>query len=194
MVCTSCFRKTCVKGYSPGAGWSQGNVRRLKPRATNCTKPADAGWARHRLMTPCWGWGESPGGDLAAVAREFIRRAESPVVSELRSLLPHYVRLSRTGAKSVKSLTVPRFISYEPLMATAQWVMSVVVDRDLHQRLRAEAAQRGKSVSRYVRELLEEHVRPPRRRAGRRSALLKLCGLAHGELVISDIDRELYGG
>ncbi len=79
-------------------------------------------------------------------------------------------------------------------MATPQRVISVVVDRDLQQQLRAEAAQRGKSVSRYVRELLEEHVRPPRRRTARRSVLLKLSGLAHGELVISDIDRELYGG
>jgi len=72
--------------------------------------------------------------------------------------------------------------------------MSVVVDRDLQQRLRAEAVRQGKSVSRFVRDILEERVRPARQRQGRRSALLKLCGLAHGELVLCDIDRELYGG
>jgi len=71
--------------------------------------------------------------------------------------------------------------------------MSIVVDRQLHQHLRAEAARQGKSLSRFVRELLEERVPRPRLRRGRRSALLKLCGLAHGELVTRDIDRELYG-
>ena len=85
-------------------------------------------------------------------------------------------------------------IGYEPGMPTAQHVMSVVVDRDLQQRLRAEAVRQGKSVSRFVRDILEERVRPARQRQGRRSALLKLCGLAHGELVLCDIDRELYGG
>ena len=78
-------------------------------------------------------------------------------------------------------------------MPTTQRLMSVVVDRELQRRLRAEAARQGKSVSRFVRDILDEHVRPPRRRRGRRSALLKLCGLAHGQLLISDLDRELYG-
>ena len=77
-------------------------------------------------------------------------------------------------------------------MPTTQRLVSVVLDRDLHERVRAEAARRGKSVSRFVRELVAEHVRPPRVRR-RRSPLLGLCGLAHGELVIADIDRELYG-
>lgn len=45
-----------------------------------------------------------------------------------------------------------------------------------------------------MRDLLEEHIRPPRVLKSRGSALLKLSGLAHGELVIADIDRELYGG
>lgn len=78
-------------------------------------------------------------------------------------------------------------------MPTTQRVISVVADRDLHERLRAEARRRGKSVSQLVRELVEEHVRPGGSRRGRRSALLKLCGLAKGELVGVDVDREVYG-
>lgn len=72
-------------------------------------------------------------------------------------------------------------------------MVSVVVDADLRRRLRVEASRQGKSVSRFVREILEERVRPPRRTGGRRSGLLSLCGLAHGELAGLDLDRELYG-
>ena len=79
-------------------------------------------------------------------------------------------------------------------MPTTQRVISIVADRHLHERLRAEAARQGKSVSRFVRDLVEERVRPPRAPKSRRSALLKICGLAHGELVSIDVDRELYGG
>lgn len=78
-------------------------------------------------------------------------------------------------------------------MPTTQRIISVVADRDLHERLRSEAARQRKSVSRLVREIVEERLRPPRRGTGRRAALLELSGLAHGELVIEDIDRELYG-
>jgi len=58
--------------------------------------------------------------------------------------------------------------------------------------MRAEAARQRKSLSRLAREALEGRLRPPLRHPGRRSALLKLCGLAHGELAIADLDRELY--
>jgi hypothetical protein len=77
-------------------------------------------------------------------------------------------------------------------MPTTQRLVSVVLDPEVHARLRAEAAREGKSVSRLVRELVTERVgRPPARRP-RHSPLLKLCGLADGELVVSDLDRELY--
>jgi hypothetical protein len=79
-------------------------------------------------------------------------------------------------------------------MPTVQRVMSIVVDYELQQRLRAEAVRQGKSVSRFVRDILQERVMPAPRLRGRGSALLNLCGLAHGELVIADIDREIYGG
>lgn len=79
------------------------------------------------------------------------------------------------------------------IMPTTQRVISIVADRNLHERLRAEAARQGKSVSRFVRDLVEDRIRPPRVRKNRRSSLLKLCGLAHGELVAVDVDRELYG-
>jgi len=78
-------------------------------------------------------------------------------------------------------------------MPTTQRLISIVADRDLHDRLKSEAARRGKSVSRFVRDLVEERVRPQRARGSRGSALLKLCGLAHGEFTSIDIDRELYG-
>jgi len=39
--------------------------------------------------------GESPQGDLADVAREFIRRAEPCVAAGPRSLSPYYERFSR---------------------------------------------------------------------------------------------------
>ncbi len=79
-------------------------------------------------------------------------------------------------------------------MPTAHRVVSIVADRELHARLRAAAHRAGKSVSAFVRELVEERVRPRsmRPRHGR-SVLLKLCGLAHGELTGVDVDRELYG-
>jgi hypothetical protein len=77
---------------------------------------------------------------------------------------------------------------------TTQRIISIVVDPELHERLRAAAHRSGKSVSRFVRELVEERVRPRSTRPRRgRSVLLKLCGLAHGELTGRDIDRELYG-
>ena len=78
-------------------------------------------------------------------------------------------------------------------MATTQRVISVVVDSDLERRLRSEAARHRKSLSRFAREVLQERVRPTTRPRGRASALLRLCGLAHGELLIHDLDRELYG-
>ena len=78
-------------------------------------------------------------------------------------------------------------------MPTTQRVISIVADRDLHERVRAEAARHGKSVSRFVRELVEARVRRRGQRRARRSALLKLCGLARGELTAVEIDRELYG-
>jgi hypothetical protein len=77
-------------------------------------------------------------------------------------------------------------------MPTTQRVISIVVDRDLEQRLRSEAARQRKSLSRLAREALEGRVRPPIRPAGGRSTLLKLCALAHGELLVPDLDRELY--
>ena len=79
------------------------------------------------------------------------------------------------------------------VVPTTQRIISIVADRHLHERLRAEAVRQGKSVSRFVRELVEERVRPARTRPKRRSALLALCGLAHGEFVPVDIDVELYG-
>jgi hypothetical protein len=48
-------------------------------------------------------------------------------------------------------------------------------------------------VSRFVRDLVEERLRPPPARRRGRSALLGLCGLAHGEFVGVDADAELYG-
>lgn len=78
-------------------------------------------------------------------------------------------------------------------MPTTQRVISIVADRHLHERLRAEAARQGKSVSRFVRDLIEERMRPARARRTRPSALLGLCGLAHGELAGLDVDAELYG-
>jgi len=77
-------------------------------------------------------------------------------------------------------------------MPTGHRIVSIVVERDLHQRMRAEAARHGKSVSRFVRDLLAERLRPARARSRGHSALSRLCGLAHGELVITDVDRELY--
>jgi hypothetical protein len=77
-------------------------------------------------------------------------------------------------------------------MPTTQRVISIVVDRDLEQRLRSEAGRQHKSLSRFAREALEGRVRPSTRQRRGPSALLKLCGLAHGELVIPDLDRELY--
>ncbi len=96
-------------------------------------------------------------------------------------------------AERPRGLTAEWFISYELCMATAHRVISVVVDPDLARQLRLEAARHGKSVSRFAREALRERLRPTARPRGRTSALLKLCGLAHGELVIHDLDRELYG-
>ena len=78
-------------------------------------------------------------------------------------------------------------------MPTRERVISVVADRQLQQRLRAEATRQGKSVSRLVREIVEERLRPSPARGRRRAALLRLSGLADGELVETDIDRELYG-
>jgi hypothetical protein len=77
-------------------------------------------------------------------------------------------------------------------MPTTQRVISIVVDRDLDLRLRAEAARQGKSLSRFAREALEGRVRAAVQPAGGCSALLKLCALAHGELLVPDLDRELY--
>jgi len=78
-------------------------------------------------------------------------------------------------------------------MPTAHKVVSIVTDRELHTRLRTAAHRAGKSVSAFVRELVEERVRPRRARSGNaRNVLLKLCGIAHGELAGLDVDRELY--
>jgi len=79
------------------------------------------------------------------------------------------------------------------MMPTSHRVISIVADRDLYQRLRIEAARQGKSVSRFVRDLVEERIRERRGRGKRTSALLGLCGLPHGELVSVDVDREIYG-
>jgi hypothetical protein len=72
-------------------------------------------------------------------------------------------------------------------------LVSIVLDGDLYQRVRAEAGRQGKSVSRFVRDVLAERLRrrPARNASG--SALMKLCGLARGELARADIDDELYG-
>ena len=78
-------------------------------------------------------------------------------------------------------------------MPTRERLVSVVVDRELHRRMRAEAARHRKSVSRFVRDILEERLRPAHRPRGSQSILLRLCGLAHGELAAIDVDRELYG-
>ena len=78
-------------------------------------------------------------------------------------------------------------------MPTRERLVSVVVDRELHRRMRTEAARHRKSVSRFVRDILEEHLPPAHRPRGSQSILLRLCGLAHGELAAIDVDRELYG-
>jgi len=79
-------------------------------------------------------------------------------------------------------------------MPTAHKIVSIVADRELHTRLRAAAQRAGKSVSAFVRELVAERVRPQRKRSrSDQSVLLKLCGLAHGELAGADVDTELYG-
>jgi hypothetical protein len=78
-------------------------------------------------------------------------------------------------------------------MPTRQRLVSIVVDRELHRRMQAEAARQRKSVSPFVRDVLQERLRPARRSASSRSTLLRLCGLAHGELSTIDVDRELYG-
>jgi len=78
-------------------------------------------------------------------------------------------------------------------MPTRERVVSIVVDRELHRRMQTEAARQRKSVSRLVREVLQERLKPRRRHSGSRSTLVRLCGLAHGELAGIDIDGELYG-
>lgn len=79
------------------------------------------------------------------------------------------------------------------MMPTTQRIISIVADRQLHERLRAEAFRQGKSVSRFVRDLVAERVgRSPARRK-RRSTLLGLCGLAHGEFVSVEVEDELCG-
>lgn len=80
-----------------------------------------------------------------------------------------------------------------PIVPTTQRIISIVADRRLQELLRAEAARRGKSVSRFVRDLVEERLRPAPAKRRARSALLGLCGLAHGEFVDVDVDAELYG-
>jgi hypothetical protein len=78
-------------------------------------------------------------------------------------------------------------------MPTRERVVSIVVDRELHRRMQAEAVRQRKSVSRLVRDILKERLTTPRRRPGSRSTLVRLCGLAHGELAGIDVDGELYG-
>jgi hypothetical protein len=78
-------------------------------------------------------------------------------------------------------------------MPTRERVVSIVVDRELLRRTRLEATRQGKSVSRFVRDVLADHFQPPRRSSGSRSPLPRVCGLAHGELSAIDVDRELYG-
>jgi hypothetical protein len=66
------------------------SAQRLKPRATNCTKPTCAGSPPHRRMTAALGMGgESPEGDLAHVAREFIRRAALQITPGPHNLSPY---------------------------------------------------------------------------------------------------------
>ncbi|MBI3769230.1 MAG: ribbon-helix-helix protein, CopG family [Deltaproteobacteria bacterium] len=79
-------------------------------------------------------------------------------------------------------------------MPTSRHIISISLDPELHERVRTAARGAGKSVSRFIRELIEKRVQPPstRRRQGS-SVLLKLCGLAHGELATRDVDHELYG-
>jgi DNA polymerase III delta subunit len=77
-------------------------------------------------------------------------------------------------------------------MPTRDRLVSIVVDRELHRRIQAEATQQRKSVSRFVRDLLAERLQPPRRRPRSRNALLRLCGLAHGELSVTNVDVEVY--
>jgi uncharacterized protein (DUF433 family) len=76
-------------------------------------------------------------------------------------------------------------------MPTRDRVVSIVVDREPHRRMQAEATRRRKSVSRFVRDLLAERLLPQRRQADSRNTLLRLCGLAHGELSQVDVDEEL---
>lgn len=78
-------------------------------------------------------------------------------------------------------------------MPTRERVVSIVVDRELHRQMRAEATRQRKSVSRFVRDVLAERLRPQHRAGGSRTTLLRLCGLAHGELSAIDVDREVYG-
>jgi hypothetical protein len=49
--------------------------------------------------------GESPEGDLAYVAREFIRRAEHRITPGLHSLSPYYARFSYTLPNAFSTLS-----------------------------------------------------------------------------------------
>jgi predicted DNA-binding protein len=78
-------------------------------------------------------------------------------------------------------------------MPTAQAIVSIVASPELRDRLRKEARRRGKTLSTYVREVLEREVPREKTRRLRKSALERLEALADGELAFVDIDRELYG-
>jgi hypothetical protein len=69
--------------------------------------------------------------------------------------------------------------------------VSILVDQALHRRMQAEAVRQRTSVSRLVRDMLEDRLTPPRREPVSSTTLLRLCGLAHGELAGIDIDGEL---
>jgi plasmid stability protein len=77
-------------------------------------------------------------------------------------------------------------------MPTTQQLVTITVDADLQRRLRRAASTSGRSVSRFVREILEARLRPARTHSGR-CPLLRVAGIARGELSGLRIDDELYG-
>lgn len=72
-------------------------------------------------------------------------------------------------------------------------LVTISLEADLRRELKRAANAEGKSVSRYIRDVLRERLEPPRRQSTRKCPLLAVSGVANGELTGLDIDAELYG-
>jgi len=77
---------------------------------------------------------------------------------------------------------------------SARPLVTISLEANLRKQLRRAAAAEGKSVSRYVREMLRAKLAPAKIRPRRRRCpLLAVSGIANGQLTGIDIDAELYG-